>query len=985
MTPPKDDSDINFADNLSQTKGNRSSLDFPMPSLRTIVLILLAVSIILLTGSAVIIYIFETGPAAIREHLAALQFLPLMMAAAGAIYYGITAANVNRERLKKLHAAIETVTDGNPAEGTGESESRFFAGEDQDIDHITSALVQRAGKINRERNRFRSIFQSLTDGVIIFDRLGRVVSVNPAAEDAICLLESTVKGEWQIGLREIEMAVTAPDLVSDDRKVSCWSSKNCVHTDCPAYESEDLRCWLQCGTHCHNEIQGTFSQKRDACERCDVYARNGILLTEFSRAGRDFTVTVSPILDEHGLEEGRMALFHEITDLKSAGEALKRRNKDLTVINEIAAAMSGSFGDINVVMHEALIRVAEAVEVKAGAILLKEPEEAAFKLAAHKGFSNQLAVFMQLLDISTSLDGFFDRRSGLIDVDRFFSRHQSVEMMLSREGFRRPLIVPIMAKGDLLGLMLLVDDKKDSFNEEDLRLVTAVAVNVGVTSRNQELLNGFAKAKQTWETTFDAMTDGVSVIDSEHNIVRVNRAMAELLGKTKQSLIGRKCFEVIHGRADAIPECPMQQVVTSRESVCLEVAEPSLGKMFRLSVNPLFDDDGSVAGLVHVMRDITERKQLREQLLQSEKMAAVGQLVSGVAHELNNPLTGVIGYTQLMLRQCESTQQRPAAKDLHAVLSEAERASRIVQSLLSFARKHEPRKNYIDINDAVRTVVSLRAYELNVSNIKVKTDLDPELPRTMADIHQIEQVLLNIINNAEHALADCQRPGVISISTSHADGRVRIEIADNGTGMDAADLVRIYEPFFTTKEVGRGTGLGLSICYGIIEEHGGEISADSRKGEGTTMRIDLPLTCGIDAPGSRADGVHPDGESRGKVLVVDDEPAIVDLLTDILTTEGHGVDVARDGAAAMEKLVGSRYDSVITDIKMPHMGGCELHQRISEIDPELAANVIFITGDAVSRDTRDYLERTGNLYLVKPFNFHELREVLHKVMAHNGN
>ncbi|MHB0866165.1 MAG: hybrid sensor histidine kinase/response regulator [Thermoleophilia bacterium] len=288
----------------------------------------------------------------------------------------------------------------------------------------------------------------------------------------------------------------------------------------------------------------------------------------------------------------------------------------------------------------------------------------------------------------------------------------------------------------------------------------------------------------------------------------------------------------------------------------------------------------------------------------------------------------------------------------------------------------------VDLNDAVRTVIELRSYELNVRNIRFETDLDPALPQTMADVHQLEQVLLNMINNAEQSITAADKHGVIGITTSFHEGSLWICISDNVTGMSVTTRQMVFEPYFTTKDVGKGTGLGLSICYGFIQEHGGSITVESNPGQGALFTIRLPLTkfeAGMN--GSRMNSA---GGSGRQVLVVDDEPAIVELLTHILSMDGHGVDIARNGVMGLQQLGRIQYDNVITDIKMPELDGRELHRRIKEIDPALAANVIFMTGDTVSRDTHEFLRETGNSYLVKPFNLHELRERLNKVMNANG-
>ncbi|MHB9111424.1 MAG: ATP-binding protein [Thermoleophilia bacterium] len=708
------------------------------------------------------------------------------------------------------------------------------------FNHLMASKQENLAQIRCERSRFRSINQGITDGIIVFDIHGHVVSANPAAEAAIGLLEKQILGTGHIGISEVEQCLNAPDIVPDESKVKCWLEKKCDHRDCPSYESEDLRCWLHCGTFCHNEIQGTFHQKRDACERCDVYLKNGIRVVEYERAGSNYSVTISSILDDSGSEEGRMAVFHDVTDLVSTGESLKHRILELSVLNEVGTSLSESFDDIEDVLDEALENVAHAMGVSAGAILLRQEGKGALRLAAHIGISSQASVFMRLLDLSEKLDEFMDRGTGLIDVDAFFGRYRSAQLMIAREGFRKPVMVPVSAKGDLIGVLILMDAAREEYYDADIRMLRSLAAQIGVAAQNQDYFRSIARAKKAWETTFDSMTDGVSVHDTNFKIVHANRAMAELLGITKGELVGSICYKAIHHSGIPLIQCPQKEVINTGESVSIEIEDPALKKIFRFSVNPVFDADGTVVGLVHVMRDITERKLLREQLLQSEKMAAVGQLVSGVAHELNNPLTGVIGYSQLMLRKCEENHGTPSPDDIRSILTEAQRASKIVQNLLAFSRKYKPQKTLIDINQAIHSVLNLRAYEMSLNNITVETDFNAGLPRIMADLHQIEQVILNLLNNAMQAVAESGRAGVIGISTRADGDKIYINVTDSGDGIVAGNQGRIFEPFFTTREVGQGTGLGLSICYGIVEEHGGNIRVASRKGSGTTMTVELP-------------------------------------------------------------------------------------------------------------------------------------------------
>ena len=236
--------------------------------------------------------------------------------------------------------------------------------------------------------------------------------------------------------------------------------------------------------------------------------------------------------------------------------------------------------------------------------------------------------------------------------------------------------------------------------------------------------------------------------------------------------------------------------------------------------------------------DLTEKNKLQEQLILADRLASMGELVSGIAHELNNPLTGVIGFSELLL---EKDIPENLCEDVAIIHHEAQRASEIVKNMLAFARKHTPSKQYINVNSAVARVLSLRTYEHKVNNIKVMTHLSNELPDVSVDVFQLQQVFLNIIINAEYFMKQANNGGNLTITTESVDGIVRVIISDDGPGISRENLNRIFDPFFTTKEVGVGTGLGLSLSHGIIKENGGNIYATSKLGEGATFTIELPV------------------------------------------------------------------------------------------------------------------------------------------------
>ncbi len=888
-------------------------------------------------------------------------------------------------RLYCLHHTVDELA-------SGKLESRVSVrGNDEisDVGHsvnqMASALEQSTKDLSKQQSRIRSIHQSITDGIIVFDRQGLIVSANPAAEAALGALEKDLSGTHDTGLAELDELIAQPALVPEENMVKCWKEKSCTHPDCPSFGSSDLRCWLQCGTHCYNEIQGTFKQKRDACERCGVYVQNGLRTLEIDHDGSTYQVIVSPLLNDDGQEDGRVAVLHDISELRSAEKSLRSQNSELLVLNEVAASLTGNIDELDIILGDALKKVVSAVDGRAGIIASASRDAPSIRIRAFTGVSNHMAAFMGLLPASSITEMEKKEGSGLPDARQVLKRWKAIGPLLRREGLVNPIIFPFGSPGETMGVLVVAAEEKTEYSDEEKRLLRAVANQVGVAIQNVDLFNRIEKSKNTWETTFDSMGDGVFVLDKERNVVMANKAMASMLDTTSEKLVGRKCHDVTHKRCEPIDECPFLDVIESGKGSSVEVDEPRLGRSFNVNINPIKDQDGEIVGLVHVMSDITERNRLKEQLLHSEKLAAVGQLVAGVAHELNNPLTGVMGYSQLLLRRFGQSDEE-AAHDLQAIIDETERATGIVKNLLSFARKHQPKLSVVDLNEVIRNVLKLRNYEFGVNNIAVDSRLDENLPRTMADAHQLEQVLLNLVNNSVQAISEVERRGRVIISSGFSDGVITVSVEDNGPGISPELQKRVFEPFFTTKEVGKGTGLGLSICYGIIEEHGGELRVESNVEQGAKFSFTLPVTTkAAQDEGRRDNGGSENGNGRRNVLVVDDEHAIVDLLSDILTMDGHGVDVAANCSAALKKLSESAYDSVITDISVTGIEGRELYQRILEIDPELAANVIFITDNAEDSEVRDYLERTGNDYLVKPFDLQDLRHELKKVMGSNGN
>ncbi len=388
------------------------------------------------------------------------------------------------------------------------------------------------------------------------------------------------------------------------------------------------------------------------------------------------------------------------------------------------------------------------------------------------------------------------------------------------------------------------------------------------------------------------------------------------------------------------------------------------------------------AGLEDQVRLRTrELEEAQSQLVQAEKMSAVGLLVSGVAHELNNPLAGVVGYSQLLLRNDDVDER--ILRGLEKINREAERCKKIVQNLQTFARKHKPQKDHVGINGILEGALELRAYQLKVDNIEVVTDLQQDLPKTMGDFHQLQQVFLNIIINAHQAMASRGEGGSLILCSRRREDQIVVQIEDTGPGIPPGDLGKVFDPFFTTKEVGQGTGLGLSICYGIIEEHKGRISARNSPAGGAIFTVELPI---LEQEATVAERQTAHREEidlttpRRNILVVDDEMSIIDILYQVLKADGHRVDTALNGSVALRKIRSERYDLIICDLKMPGMSGQELYEKVRVLNRELSERIVFSTGDVVSSETYSFLEGSGNTYLQKPFELDAIRKVVHTVL-----
>jgi len=380
-------------------------------------------------------------------------------------------------------------------------------------------------------------------------------------------------------------------------------------------------------------------------------------------------------------------------------------------------------------------------------------------------------------------------------------------------------------------------------------------------------------------------------------------------------------------------------------------------------------------------RAYEDLRKTQEQLLQSEKMSAVGQLIAGVAHELNNPLTAILGYAQLL--ESEGLNER-AADFVNKLFKQAQRTHRVVQSLLSFARQRKPQKEHVEICKVLDETLALRDYDLKVNDIHLERDFEPTALAVTADPHQLEQVFLNIINNAVDAMLEAGKGGTLKVRLYAKDGNLHTEFHDSGAGIKEPH--RIFEPFYTTKSVGKGTGLGLSICYGIIQEHGGQISARNAAGGGGVIEVVLPSAAQSAAPEKATPTPRRESALQGRVLLIENEEAVLEFERDVLTGAGAEVVTSRNAEEMKSLLRQQPFDAIIIDGKAQGNGSArEVYGWLVENSPGMEKHLLFTFSNVTEPEVRSFLQEKGVPSLGKPFEVADLiahaRRLMQKAQA----
>ena len=560
------------------------------------------------------------------------------------------------------------------------------------------------------------------------------------------------------------------------------------------------------------------------------------------------------------------------------------------------------------------------------------------------------------------------RRGALLATDDLAGRLEEAGLPVPDDVSGSWCIVPLVAKTRVTGAVAVRAGARE-LHAADLALLEALAAQAGVALESARLVDLHDDGRRSWQEVVDALDLAICIVDRAGRIRRANRAFAELVGAPPATLVGRPWTAFappdwateLGGIIDAA--APDRTVMLRTGDRTFEVAAVPISEADRSAVVVLFDDR-------------TEERRLQDQLVQSEKMSAIGQLIAGIAHDLNNPLASVVGFADFLGELPDVPPQ--LREPLNVIREEAERASGIVKNLLGFARKQERQRRTLALDQLLDATFTLLRNQLLAHRVDARVEIDPDLPAVDVDPNQIQQVFVNLINNAQQAIASTGRPGVITVSARRTAEGVAVDVRDDGPGMSAELAAHVFDPFFTTKPEGEGTGLGLSISVGIVKEHGGRITLSTEEGRGATFTVHLPLTSVEAAP----DAARPAAGTpvpRLRVLVVDDEPHILHYMRATLEAWGHEVATATDGDEGLARAAAEPFDLVISDLRMPRLGGREFYEELTRRDPGAARRLVFSTGDTVRGDTLRFLETLDRPYLHKPFSLTELRTLLASV------
>jgi len=544
------------------------------------------------------------------------------------------------------------------------------------------------------------------------------------------------------------------------------------------------------------------------------------------------------------------------------------------------------------------------------------------------------------------------------------------------------LAVPIWADNRIVAVLELLRPAGASFTVGEVERLAQIADHGGAGYQTARAAEALRKSEERYRRLFSAASDAIFTLDRDGVVTSLNSAAVQLWQVSAEKAVGRRWETVLPLDGSELVDEEIRRALGG-ESCALEVpfrqTESERG-VVAMTISPLVEG-GETTAVLGIARDVTDQRRVQSQLLQAEKMSAIGQLVGGMAHEINNPLASIMVNMELLLGEATDASQ---LETLQAVKAETDRAAQIVRNLLTYVRRQGSERSAIDLRDPVRGALALRRNQLVHWRIAVEVELPEEPVLVLGNTVNLQQVLMNLLTNAEHAIRGHRVDGHVWVRLTVVAGRAVIAVDDDGPGVPPELLTRIFDPFYTTKPEGEGTGLGLSVSAGIVADHNGKISALPRPDGGARFLVELPLHAAqplaapVAPPRTVAGPAAP--VRRGTILLIDDEPDIRRSISKFLTRSGWSVDLADSGAEGLRLLQSGHYQAVLCDLRMPGMSGHEFYRQLQAGSSPVIDRLIFMTGDVVSPEASRFLQEAARPVLSKPFSLTDLMEVLGRVV-----
>lgn len=688
------------------------------------------------------------------------------------------------------------------------------------------------------------------------------------------------------------------------------------------------------GRHCHDVFHST-SLTVEQCPVCQN-AKNGISLMakeiEFPETHKWFDFSTSPI-KILGETWGMVQVIRDITERKMAEKTLRESEERLRSLTQSAS--------------DAII----SADSEGNIISWNKGAKKIFGYSENEVLGLSLTILMPERYRVAHLKGL--KRS--VSTKEFRIIGKTVELQgLKKDGSEFPLDISIAKWVTSQGIFF-----------------SAIIRNI---SRRKESEKTLRKLNNAIEQT----VEGVVITNTKGIIEYVNPAVEKITGYSNEELIGQNTHTFKYGIRDEKFRKEMWETINSGKVWQGKIVNKrKSGEVYdeEMTISPVIDNKGNTTNYVAIKRDVSKEKGLQKQLIQAEKLSSIGTFISGVAHELNNPLTAILGFSERIIKK--KNPPPDIKKNLQTIADQAERAVTIVKNLLKFSRKHEERKSPININEVLEDTLNLHKYRLHTDHIEIRRNIKKKLLPVMGNSGQLQQVFMNIIMNAHYEMISAHGKGVLKVTTGLEDNEIIITLENDGPLIPEDKLDSIFDPFYTTKEAGEGTGLGMYISFGIIQDHSGRIRVENINNSGVRFTISLPVLSKEEEEEAKAEGEY--AKKQACILIVDDEDPIREWLGEVLIDEGFTVIPAKNGKEAMDILKGREFDIVISDVKMPDISGLDLAKWVYENKPECIKKFFFATG-VIDKEIGDFCTKYGCNAITKPFREKDLLEAINKTL-----